>query len=111
MWNAEKAARLENLREREAEGSLTASEHAELALMFREIEEAEATYLRPATERLVQETQRIAAQNQALEALLRREETLAARLLDTVNDLEAERRAIDRELARILGKAPVGARP
>ena len=52
MWDEQKHARFQALRQRELDGVLTEAEQAELTQMLQEIDSAEAAYLRPATARL-----------------------------------------------------------
>jgi peptidoglycan hydrolase CwlO-like protein len=107
MWDAPKRARLEWLRQREEEGTLTEAEWAELTQMIAEIETAEAAYLHPATERLEAESAQIEAQNAELARLIRRKEALVQRLKQTLAELDAERQAIEKEQRRVLsGSAP-----
>ena len=103
MWDAQKHERLQQLRSRDA-GTLSASEQAELAVLIQELEAAEAAYLAPATQRLSREREAIEAQNHSLEDLARRKESLVRRLHDFVAEAEAERRAIDSELAAVLAE-------
>jgi hypothetical protein len=105
MWDSGKRARFETLREREEDGVLTEAEQAELARMIAEIEDAEAAYLAPAAERLRAERAQIAAKNAALQELIRRKEELVQRLEKMLDEVKAERRAIDEELERILGSS------
>lgn len=81
---------------------MTEAEQDELRLLIEEIESAEAKYLRPATERLRREREGVEAQNRALQALLHRKEALVARLRTVLAESQAERQAIDEEMARIL---------
>lgn len=100
MWKQQKRERFQQLRQRE--GMLTEQEQTELALLVQELEAAEAAYLAPATERIGQERACIETQNRNLEALTRRKEALTQRLREFLADAQAERRAIDRELAAVL---------
>ncbi len=100
--------RLEHLRSREADGdALTGAEQAELSAFLRRIEEEEAAYLRPANERLRAEIQAQEERNRSLRALIERRQALVARLETVVTELEDERRAIDEDVARILGGGPL----
>jgi hypothetical protein len=80
MWDQLKRERFRHLRRREDEGALTPEEQNELALMIEEIENEEAAYLRPATERLDRELERIEARTRALATLARRREALVAQM-------------------------------
>lgn len=106
MLDPAKRERFQELRRREDEGALAPEEHGELSTLIQEIEDAEAAYLEPATERLARECEILQAQNRELEALVRRKEALRARLESTLANAQAERQAIDEEAARILGKRP-----
>ena len=63
MWNDEQKLRFQELRTRERQQELTDVEKAELARMIGELEEEEAAYLRPATQRLEQRNIQMAAEN------------------------------------------------
>ncbi len=102
MWEEQKSARFEQLRQRQREGVITEAEQAELALLVQEIEAAEVAYLTPAAERLRQEREAVETQNRALEALALRKEALVRRLRDFLAEAQAERRAIASELAAVL---------
>jgi len=78
------------------------AEQAELAQLVQELEAAEANYLRPATERLRQQRETLQTQNRALETLALRKEALVLRLRDFLAEAQAERRAIESELAAVL---------
>jgi hypothetical protein len=102
MWNEQKRQRFQYLRDRQSAGVLEDTERAELTLLMDELQAAEARYLRPATQRLQDEREIVEAQNRALEVLLRRKERLAQRLEDFLAEAQAERRAIEGELAAVL---------
>jgi hypothetical protein len=102
MWEAQKRERFQQLRQRQRESGLTEAEQAELGRLVQELEAAEATYLTPATERLRQERETLEAQNRTLEVLARRKETLVLRLRHFLAEAQAERRAIQCELAAVL---------
>jgi hypothetical protein len=107
MWNKEQKQRFQALRSRERQNVLTVQEQAELAQMIQELEEEEAAYLRPATERLELRNLQLAAQNEALNTLLKREERLNRYLLKVLSKVDSERQAIAAELASILERSPV----
>ena len=102
MGNGQRSSRFQELRQRQREGVLTEAEQAELKLLVQELEAAEATYLTPATERLRQQRGTLETQNRALEALALRKEALVLRLRDFLAEAQAERRAIEGELAAVL---------
>jgi hypothetical protein len=78
MWDDQKRKRFNELREPGRQ--LNAAEQAEVAALVKEIEDAEAAYLKPATERLRQENARLAKRNLELAELVKRKETLVERL-------------------------------
>src|ERR1700737_3541824 len=98
-WDESTRERFRELRQREDKGTLTPEEQAELSRLIQQIEDAEAAYLRPATERLRREREAIETQNRALQALLTREEAFVARLETVLATLKAEREAINEEFA------------
>lgn len=96
------------LQEKEEEDSLSPSEQAELQVLVQCIEEAEAAYLSPATERIRQERLLLQEQNRALQALIWRKERLARRL-ERVLALSAQERAkIDTQMTAILHASITG---
>ena len=104
IFTSEQRARFRQLQNAQDAGAvLTPDEQAELAALFQHIEDAEAVYLRPATERLRREAAEKEARNRALEALVRRKEVMIKRLEAVLSELEAERRAIDDEVRHLLG--------
>jgi hypothetical protein len=102
MWEEQTRARFQQLRQREREGLLSDAEQAELARLVQELEAAEASALTPAAERLRQEREALQAQNRLLEVLARRKEALVLRLREFLAEAQAERRAIECELAAVL---------
>jgi hypothetical protein len=101
MGEAERS-RFRELRERHREKVLTEAERAELAILEQHVEDAEAAHLAPAVERLRQERETIEAQNRTLERLAIRKEALAQQLRHVLGEAQAERRAIESELAAVL---------
>jgi hypothetical protein len=111
MWDDAKYKRFSQLRDREWKGALTAEEKAELAAMTQELYDMEAAYLQPATERLEQETaqlraelERVARHNQRLDALIRRKESLLAKVNAFIAEAEAEQEELQREYQAIRGE-------
>jgi branched-subunit amino acid aminotransferase/4-amino-4-deoxychorismate lyase len=105
MWDETKRWRFSALRERQRQGALTAEEKVELDELYREIEEMEAVYLRPATERKQQETEKLRAINEMLRDVIQRKEEHLSRTKTTLTQLRAEREELDAELERILSQA------
>ena len=102
MWEERKRSRFQQLRQRQMESALTEAERADLAILVQELEAAEASYLAPATERLGQERQLLETQNRRLELLACRKKALVLRLRNFLAEAQAERQAIDGELAAVL---------
>jgi hypothetical protein len=102
MWQEQMRARFQQLRQRQLENTLTEAEEAELTILLEELEAAEAADLAPAVEQLRQEREAIEAQNRSLENLVHRKEALASRLRTVLVEAQAERRAIESELATVL---------
>jgi hypothetical protein len=105
MWDETKSQRFSTLRARARQGTLTAEEKMELDGLYRDIEGMEAAYLRPATERKQQETEKRQAINEALRDVIRRKEEHLARMQATLAQFRAEREALDAELEHILAQA------
>ena len=105
MWSDEQKQRFQALRTRARQQELTAPEQAELAQMIQELEEEEATYLRPATQRLEQRNLQLAAQNVALKTLVEREKRLNRYLQKVLKKVDNERIAISAELTSILASS------
>ena len=102
MLNDEQKQRFQALRAREQEKELTTAEQVELAQMIQELEDKEAAYLRPATQRLEQRNLEMAARNAALKTLVEREKRLSHYLQRVLKKVDSERQAISTELASIL---------
>jgi hypothetical protein len=104
MWDNQKRTRFEELREPGRQ--LNAVEQTELAALVKELEDVEAAYLKPATERLRRENDCAQKRNLELAALLKRKEALVERLENVLAEAEAEERAIATELAAIGAGSP-----
>jgi len=94
--------RFQALRSRELREPLTETEQQELDTLIRVIEEEEAVYLRPANERIREETRHIEEQNAAIRNLLAREQKLTLHLQQVLEEATREREAIKTELTQIL---------
>ena len=101
MWDEQKHSRFQQLRQAQGEGVLSEVEQAELVQLLLEVEAAEAGYLVPATAGLRQEREILETQNRALEGFALRKQALVSRLRDFLVDAQAERRAIEGELAAV----------
>src|ERR1044072_5275051 len=100
MWDEQKRKRFEDLRT--PGRNLNAVEQMELASFVTELEEAEASYLTGANERLRRDNDRAEKRHQQLDRLVQRKEALAQRLAQVMADAQAERQAIESELATVL---------
>jgi len=102
MWDERQRRRFEQLRERDLLGQLTQAEQAELASLGQELERAETAYLGSATRRVRKEREAVETQNRSLQTLVHRKQSLVRRLRDFLEEVHAERSAIDGELAAVL---------
>jgi hypothetical protein len=84
MWDKTKRQRFHTLCARQRQGPLTAKEQAELDGLSRDLEEMEASYLRPATARKRQEAEKLRAINVALRDVIRRRDEHLARMKATL---------------------------
>ncbi len=100
MWDNQTRTRFEALREPGRQ--LTPVEQAELAVLVKELENAEAAYLKPATERLRRENDCVEKRHLELAQLRKRKEALVERLEHVLAEAQAEERAIETELASVL---------
>ena len=109
MWNEDQRKRFQELRTGDREKTLTQTEQTELARMIHELEEEEAAYLRPATQRLEQRNRETDAQNAALKILVDRQKRLNRYLQRVLQKVDRERQEISMELASIMGSgSPTG---
>ena len=100
MWDDEKRKRFNALRK--PGRRLDAADQAELAALVKELEEMEAAYLKPATQRLRHENDRLEKRNRELQDLIKRKEALVTRLEAILAEAKAEEHAIESELASAL---------
>jgi hypothetical protein len=110
MWTEEKQQRLDDLRLREARGSLTAAEQTEMDALFAELDAEEAEAMRPALERmektqaeLQQEIDRRTAEATRLERIVREHEQLLAEARSCLAQLRARRTELADEFRQITG--------
>jgi chromosome segregation ATPase len=111
LWNAVKQRQLNELRQREQEGSLTDEEHQALEQLLHEMEQEEWARLRPALERLRQEQKRLQeeygrlrAKNAVLATLAEQHEDLLARARVQLVGLLSEHEVLKTEYERIAGQ-------
>jgi uncharacterized protein (DUF3084 family) len=100
MWDDKKRKRFNELREPNRQ--LNAAEQAEVAALVKELDDMEAAYLKPETERLRQENARLAKRNLELAELVKRKEALVERLENILAEAQAEEHAIETELATVV---------
>jgi chromosome segregation ATPase len=105
MWDDTTRQRFHALRERERQGALTTAEQAELHGLYGELEEMEASALRPAIERKRHETAKLQAINAALRDVIQRKEAHLAQMRATFAQLRTEREALNTELEQLLAQA------
>src|SRR2546423_5716096 len=107
MWDEERHARFQALRTANRQGSLSEADRAELAGLIRELEDEEAAYLRPASQRLEEEARQLEAHTAPLREILKREKRLAARLERELSAAQKEQDSLRDEKAQIVaaGKA------
>jgi len=110
MWNEDKKQRLDALRIREAQGTLTSEERAELESLFAELDADEATALAPALERMRQqqtalrvEREQLKVEVAALERIAEEQEQLLAEANAYLSGLRAKRSALADEYRRVSG--------
>lgn len=101
MWNSNKQARWNFLREREISGVLSEAEKAELSQLTDEIEQKEQTMLQPTFARLDKEIQRLTQEcirtkkeNATLASLLAQREHLLERAKTQIMQLLEEHRQL-----------------
>jgi len=100
MWDNHKRKHFEELCELGRE--LNAAEQAELTAMVKELEDAEGAYLKPATEQLRRDNDRLAKRNRELAKPVKRNEARVQRLETVLAEAQAEERAIETELASVV---------
>jgi len=111
MWDMVKQQQLNELREREQKGTLTAEERQTLECLLHELEQEEWERLRPALHRLREEQKplreeygRLRSQNAVLAALAERQEELLARARAQLAELLSEHAVLKTEYERITGQ-------
>ena len=108
MWNDDKQARFNALRESERKDSATDAERAELAALTRELDTLEAACLTPATEQIRRERQALGTQNRRLGELLHEREAYLARVRGMVADLERQDEQWRERFCAITGRTWAG---
>ena len=101
MWEEQKHSRFQQLRQGKRDGVLAETEQAELALLEQELEEEDPNLIL-ATEGLRKERVALEAQNRTLESLTLRKEALVRRLREFLAESQAERNAIECQVAEVV---------
>jgi hypothetical protein len=104
MWSEAKQARFNALRAAERQGTLTEAERVELTALTQALDAQEAAYLTPATARVQQEHEALAAQNRQLEELLDEQQAYLADVRRLVAELQAREQRWRKRYATITGQ-------
>ena len=104
MWNHEKQARFDFLRERVQAGRVTASEHDELHALYQELYALEAVEHAPAAQRAEEKVAELEERNRKLASFLKEREVFLQRVNKTVEDLKAEEHRLREQYASILAE-------
>lgn len=107
MLTESQRQRFRTLQQKEDTDTLSPTEQAELQAFVQFIEDEEARYLRPATQRIKERNLQLAAQNAALKTLVEREKRLNGYLQRVLRKVDNERQSIATELASILEASAV----
>lgn len=117
MWDDAKQQRLNELRRRDQEGTLTQEDKQALEQLVCELEQEEWDTLRPVLERFRQEQaqlqlecERLRLQNPLLAALAERQEDLLKRARVELAALLSEHEALKAEYERVTGQPLLGPR-
>lgn len=115
MWDAAKQQRLNELRQRDQEGTLTDEDRQVLEKLIYELEQEEWIALRPALEHLHRDQEHLQEecgclrlQNSILTALAERQEDLLKRARAELAGLLSEHEALKAEYERVTGQPLVG---
>ena len=104
MWNHEKQARFDYLREHEQTDTLTTSEREELNSLYQELYALEAATHAPASQRAEQKIVALEERNRQLAAFLEEREAFLQRVKKVVEELKFEERRIREQYAGILAE-------
>ncbi|MBM3240693.1 hypothetical protein FJZ31_30795 [Candidatus Poribacteria bacterium] len=107
MWNHEKQARFDYLRERL--GTLTTSERDELDTLYQELYALEAVAHAPAAQHAEQKIATLEQRNRQLAAFLEEREVFLQRVKKTVEELKSEERRLRQQYAGILAQVTLDA--
>ena len=102
MWDANKQERFSTLWECKFLGTLTQAEQTELEHLINELDQLENEMLQPAFARSDKERKQVAAQNTAIESLLKEREQLLQRTMDQIEQLLQEHIQLKAKTASIM---------
>jgi chromosome segregation ATPase len=116
MWNDARQKRFDELREAEAQGTLTAEERSELTALIAERCQREAAAIEAAAQQAEEQNtelegqiQQLQAQNNELEALVHEQEAYLAEVQAMIARMEERRRDWRERYAKVTGR-PLGDR-
>jgi hypothetical protein len=111
MWDDEKQNKLDQLRLREAQGTMTDAEGEALRVLLADLDAEEAATLGPAIERmrasqrdLSVEREQVDRENERLASILAKQERLLSDAQAYLNHLRAERSVLSEEYRAVTGR-------
>ena len=104
MWNHEKQARFDYLREREQSSTLTTSERDELDALYQELYALEAAAHAPAVQRAEQKIAALKQRNRQLAVFLEEREAFLQRVNKALEELKSEEHRLREQYAGILAQ-------
>ena len=105
MWDTNKQGRFSTLWKRKFSGILTQVEQTELEHLIDELDQLESEMLQPAFAHLDKERKQVAAQNTAIESLLKERQQLLQRTMDQIQQLLQEHIQLKAKTASIMKNA------
>lgn len=109
MWTSAKQRKLNALRRRELEGTLTPAQQTQLSQFFDELNQEEQQQLAPhfkklnlEHEALVEKVALVKAQNERLAWVVSRQQVLVQRVKEQLRELRRERKKLLSEYARVM---------
>ncbi|MFQ6042253.1 MAG: hypothetical protein ACE5PV_15465 [Candidatus Poribacteria bacterium] len=109
MWNHEKQARFDHLREREQMDMLTASEREELNSLYQELYALEAATHAPASQRAERKIASLEERNRQLAVFLEEREAFLQRVKKAVEELKFEDRRLRQQYSSLLAEVTLDA--
>ena len=108
MWDDTKQARLDALREKEEQATLTADEDHELTRLYAELDADEAERLHSAIERMDQEAAELEQRNPQLAVLVEKNRRLLARMRPEIAEWVDEYEELKKDEALLVGTREAG---